>query len=176
MVNYRRNLVPGGTYFFTVALHNRSARYLVDYNDLLLESFNNANTKQPFTTIAQVVLPDHLHVIWGLPDNDVAYPNRWRAIKSQFSRSILKAGVPLVRNSRGEYSLWQKRYWEHTIRDEQDLQRHIDYIHYNPVKHGYAKNVVDWPYSSFHRYVDENILTKDWGSDSANFKDVKFGE
>ena len=110
-----------------------------------------------------VVLPEHLHAIWTLPPDDVDYCARWQRIKGRFTRLLVKQGVDLSRNAKGEYDLWQRRYWEHTIRDDIDLQRHVDYIHYHPVKHGFVQRVTDWPYSSFHRYVRDGLLPQDWG-------------
>jgi putative transposase len=125
---------------------------------------------------AVVVLPDHLHTVWTLPRDDSDYSSRWRAIKSRFTRAIRKRGVSLIPNAKGEYDLWQRRYWEHTIRDMDDLQRHVDYIHYNPVKHGLVKRVADWPFSSFHRYVRLGWISPDWGSVSTLSHAGDFGE
>ena len=176
MVGYRRNFVPGGTYFFTATLKDRSSSYLIDHVDLLHESIQTVKNKSHFDELAQVILPDHLHTIWMLPDNDANYPGRWKAIKSLFTRLLIKSGVSLKRNARGEYPLWQKRYWEHTIKDEQDLKSHIDYIHYNPVKHNYVDNVFDWKYSSLHRYVEKGLLTKDWSGAGSDIDNMRFGE
>ena len=176
MVGYRRNFVAGGTYFFTVALQDRTSRYLIDYTDLLLQSVQTVKSKSCFDEVAVVILPDHLHTIWKLPDDDCEYPARWKAIKSMFTRLLVKSGVPLKKNTRGEYSLWQRRYWEHTITDEQDLRSHINYIHYNPVKHGYVDKVSDWVPSSFHRFVRTGILPDDWGGNVNGLEDMSFGE
>ncbi len=162
MVQYRRNFVAGGTYFFTVALNNRQSTILVDYVDLLRSSFQHVKQKHPFITEAMVVLPDHLHAIWTLPPGDIAYPKSWQLFKARFTRLVRKSGLEIGKNARGEYSLWQRRYWEHTIRDPEDLVRHIDYIHYNPIKHGYVVCAADWPYSSFHRHVENGLLPRDW--------------
>ena len=105
MVGYRRNFVAGGTYFFTVALQNRTSSYLIDYNNLLLQSVQTVKSKSCFDEVATVILPDHMHTIWKLPDDDFDYPARWKAIKSLFTRSLVKSGVPLGKNTRGEYSL-----------------------------------------------------------------------
>ena len=121
-------------------------------------------SKAQFTTHAIVVLPDHLHVIWQLPDGDCNYSQRWRFIKTRFTQELLHQKVPLVKNKRGEYNLWQKRFWEHRIRDDNDMQRHINYIHYNPVKHGYSSKPENWPYSSIHQYIKRGKLPKHWGS------------
>ena len=173
MVNYRRNYVPGGTYFFTVTLRDRSSRLLTAHIGLLREAFRVVRSKQPFRIEAVVVLPEHLHTIWTLPGGDDDYPGRWRAIKSAFTRAVVKSGVAVARNENGEYALWQRRYWEHTIADERDFRLHVDYIHFNPVKHGWAKQAADWPYSSFHRHVKLGILPPDWAGGG---EEGKFGE
>ena len=172
MVNYRRNQLAGGTYFYTVVLHDRRSTVLVDHIDHLRDAFRHVRKQRPFVIEAMVVMPDHLHAIWTLPMCDADYPGRWRAIKSRFTRALVKAGVMLERNAKGEYKLWQRRYWEHTIRDEADMARHIDYIHYNPVKHGYVASVVEWPYSSFHRFVEAGIYSKGWGANEVDFYGV----
>jgi len=176
MVGYRRNFVHGGTYFFTAALQDRTSSYLIDYIDPLRQSIQKVKSKSHFDEIATVILPDHLHTIWKLPTNDSDYPGRWKAIKSFFTRSLVKSGVPLVKNARSEYQLWQRRYWEHTILDEQDLRSHIDYIHYNPVKHGYVDKASEWMPSSFHRFVRAGILPDDWGDSLNDLEDMNFGE
>ena len=175
MVSYRRSKLPGGTYFFTVTLRNRKSTILIEHIDLLKSAF--ATTKQafPFNNLATVILPDHLHVIWHLPEGDDDYSKRWQMIKSYFTRGLLKSGYVLKRNNRGEYPLWQRRFWEHTIRDDLDLSNHINYIHYNPVKHNLVKRVIDWKYSTFHYYVKKGILPEDWGSDGIN-QAGSFGE
>ena len=163
MVNYRRVYIEGGMYFFTVTLKNRKSNTLTNHIDTLRDSFAFVKKHQPFDIIAIVILPEHLHCIWQLPNNDDNYAGRWRAIKSRFTRSLIKLGINLHKNNRGEYNLWQARYWEHTIRDEADLLHHINYIHYNPVKHGWVNSVKDWPYSSFHRFVAQGQLAANWG-------------
>jgi putative transposase len=162
MVNYRRNFLPGGTYFFTVTLRNRRADLLVRHVHLLREAFRSVRRVQPFAVDAIVVLPDHLHCIWTLPPGDTNYSNRWRLIKGRFARKLADADAPIRQNTKGEYDVWQRRFWEHTIRDERDFQAHADYIHYNPVKHGFVKQVREWPYSSFHRFVRLRWLRADW--------------
>ncbi|KTD53038.1 Transposase and inactivated derivatives [Legionella quateirensis] len=112
-----------------------------------------------------MVLPDHVHAVWKLPDNDFNYSLRWHQIKSNFTKSLIEEGVKIAKDQRGEYPLWQCRFWEHRIRDESDLQAHIDYIHFNPVKHGYVPSPKEWPYSSFHRYVQNGVLQENWGYD-----------
>jgi putative transposase len=174
MVQYRRNLAPGGTYFFTVTLRDRRSSLLTDHVHLLREAFRITLEKSPFMTDAVVIMPDHIHAVWSLPENDADYSGRWRSIKSRFTRALVKAGVKLHRDARGEYALWQRRFWEHTIRDDNDLARHVAYIHYNPVKHGLVGQVKDWPWSSFHRYVRDSMVSEDWGGSSDEQGD--FGE
>ena len=164
MVNYRRNYITGGTYFFTVNLYHRDTELLTRYIQALREAFRSTKQQHPFRIDAIVILPDHLHTLWTLPKGDDNYPQRWRSIKSQFTRAIKIQGYPVKKNKRGEHYVWQKRYWEHTIKNQHDLQRHMDYIHYNPVKHGHVNNVSDWQYSSFHRYVAKGRLDKKWES------------
>ena len=164
MVLYRRNRVEGGCYFFTVTLRDRSSEVLVRHVDLLRGAFRAVRAERRFTIDAIVILPDHLHTIWTLPDGDADYSGRWRAIKSYFTRQLRASGIDLKRDHRGEYRLWQRRFWEHTIRDDRDYEHHVNYIHWNPVKHGLARRVIDWPYSSFHRYVRLGLLSRDWGS------------
>jgi putative transposase len=167
MVNYRRNFVPGGTYFFTVALRMRNSQQLVASIDLLRLAFRKTQEAKPFKIEAIVVLPEHLHSIWTLPPNDSDYPGRWKSIKSIFIRELEKSGVVVEKRKDGSALIWQRRYWEHTIRDVDDLYRHIDYIHFNPVKHGLVERVKDWPYSSFHRYVRQGLLSPDWAGNSS---------
>lgn len=174
MVLYRRNRVPGGTYFFTVTLNDRRSRALVDHVDVLRDAFRTTGIRQPFTVEAIVILPDHLHTIITLPTGDADFSSRWRRIKGFFTRRVAKS-EGLSPNASGEYPLWQRRFWEHTIRDDDDYARHVDYIHFNPVKHSHATRVADWPYSSFHRYVREGILPADWGGGNVDEK-TDFGE
>lgn len=157
MPNYRRTWVPGGTYFFTVAIAERSKSLLVDRIDDLRDAFRAAHGARPFTIDAIVILPDHLHCLWTLPEGDIDYPVRWAHIKTAFSRRVPKdehrRASRILKRERG---LWQRRYWEHLVRDEDDLKHHVDYIHFNPVKHGLVASAVDWPYSSYHRFVREH--------------------
>jgi len=162
MVRYRRNFVPGGTYFFTVTLVDRLASTLVDYVDALRAAFRGARRERAFTIDAIVILPEHLHAVMTLPPGDSDFPSRWQRIKSRFTRSVIAAGATFQRGRKGEYALWQGRFWEHTIRHEKDFAQHVDYIHFNPVKHGLVTRVRDWPYSSFHRYVRLGMLQADW--------------
>ena len=178
MSNYRRNRVPGGTYFFTVNLLNRKSNLLIDQIDLLRESIRKTKVKKPFHIDAWVVLPEHLHCIWTLPAGDDDFSGRWRSIKKYFSKSIpekeYRSQNRVRRNERG---IWQRRFWEHTIRDDQDYAAHMDYIHFNPVKHGWVESVKDWPYATFHKCVAEGIYPLDWaGSGDDSTDNDQWGE
>ncbi len=165
MVGYRRNRVAGGAYFFTVTLADRRARVLVDQVDVLRGVFRAVRRARPFEVVAMVVLPEHLHALWTLPAGDADYSGRWQAIKAGFTRQLRTSGVVnLAPNDKGEVALWQRRFWEHTVRDDTDLANHINYIHFNPVKHGLVEQVKDWPWSSFHRYVRQGLLPEDWAA------------
>ncbi|MBU8975898.1 transposase [Lysobacter sp. MMG2] len=165
MVRYRRNRVAGGTYFFTVTLRDRRDDALVRHVDLLRVSWLRARPRIPHEVVAAVVLPDHLHAVIRMADADADYSRLWQEIKKGFSRRLPVAGP----------SLWQPRFWEHTIRDHDDLRAHVDYVHFNPVKHGLVRRVIDWPHSSFHRYVRNGELEADWGGTVAA-STAHFGE
>ncbi len=163
-MRYRRADVSGGTSFFTVALADRKGDLLAREIVRLRAAMRTVKQRHPFEIVAMVVMPDHLHALWRLPQDDADYPMRWSLIKSAFSRSLPK--VERIRHSRElkrERGIWQRRYWEHLIRDERDLQAHADYIHFNPVKHGYVTRAIDWPYSTLHRYARLGWLPADWG-------------
>lgn len=162
MVAYRRNFVAGGTYFFTVTLRDRRSPLLVERIEDLRAAYHRVRCERPFTTDAIVVLPDHLHCIWTLPPGDADYAGRWKAIKARFTSACRRAGVALTRDDAGAYDLWQRRYWEHTIRDERDLEQHVAYVHSNPVKHGLASRPADWQWSTSHRYVRSGRVSEDW--------------
>ncbi len=152
MPNYRRAFVPGGCYFFTVNLLDRDSRLLVEHIDHLRTAVRDTRLNYPFEIDAMVILPDHIHAVWTLPDGDAYFPARWRSIKYRFSKMLPKVErLDAVRQANGERGIWQRRYWEHVIRDERDLNNHIDYCWFNPVKHGQVVKVEDWPFSSFHR-------------------------
>src|SRR5215813_5173955 len=154
MTAYRRNLVAGGTYFFTLNLADRRLSFLTDNIGLLRAAFRYTRARHPFTIDAIVILPDHLHALWTLPAGDSDFSTRWRLIKTTFSRGLhLSERVSASRLQKRERGIWQRRFWEHTIRDGGDFARHMDYIHFNPVKHSYVERVQDWPFSSFHRMV-----------------------
>jgi putative transposase len=165
MTEYRRYRIAAATWFFTVNLAERKAnRLLIDRIEALRAAFAKVKAKHPFDIDAIVILPDHLHCVWTLPVGDADFSTRWGLIKGCFSRGIEKSErVSNSRNKRGERGLWQRRFWEHLIRDEMDYQRHVDYVHWNPVKHGLARRVRDWPYSSFHSHVRRGTYPENWG-------------
>ena len=175
MVRYRRNFVPGGTYFFTVTLADRTSSALVDNVTALRMAFHIARHERPFTIEAIVILPEHLHAIWTLPSCDSDFSGRWKRIKAYFTHRLAAAGVPVKRHRNGEYALRQRRFWEHTIRNEIDFERHVDYVHFNPVKHRLVSRVCEWPYSSFHVYVRRGLLPADWAGDIDEAR-MDFGE
>ena len=176
MTNYRRNFLYGGSFFFTVNLAERRLRLLTTHIDLLRQAFRAVRRRHPFDIQAIVVLPEHLHAVWTLPEDDSDFALRWRLIKTIFSHGLpVDERVSASRAGKGERGLWQRRYWEHTLRDEGDLARHVDYIHFNPVKHGHVNRVKDWPYSSFHRMVKLGIYPLDWAGDTTE-NAPSFGE
>jgi REP-associated tyrosine transposase len=176
-MRYRWADVAGGTYFFTINLAERNRTLLVDHVDVLRAVMQKVKAKHPFHIDAMVILPDHLHAVWMLPVGDCDYPTRWTLIKAGFSRR-LPAGERRNRSrmTKGERGIWQRRYWEHLIRDERNYARHVDYVHYNPVKHGLVKCVKDWPYSNFHRYVRSGVYPENWGGDRMNLQKEGFGK
>ncbi len=167
-MQYRRVRTKGGTYFFTVVTGERRGILCIPSSIALLkETFRHIMDRHPFRIDAMVVLPDHLHCIWTLPEGDYDYSTRWRLIKGEFSRKCDKACKGAVGSSgrgKDEQAVWQRRFWEHQIRDENDFTRHVEYIHYNPVKHGLAKAPKEWAHCSFHRYVREGLYGPEWGA------------
>ena len=177
MVSYRRNYVLGGTFFFTVTLNDRRSSVLVEHVASLRAAFRKTRIERPFVIDAIVILPDHLHAIMTLPSGDSDFSDRWRRIKGNFTRNVVAGGVPVSCNHRGEYALWQRRFWEHTIRDDGDFERCADYIHFNPVKHGMVSSPAAWPFSSLHRYARAGMLARDRGGESlADAQNANFGE
>ena len=176
MTQYRRASVPGATWFFTVNLAERHGnRLLVDEIDTLRAAIRAVQAAHSFRIDAAVSLPDHLHCIWTLPPGDSDFSTRWSLIKGNFSRSVQKRErLSQSRVKRGERGLWQRRFWEHHIRDEDDFRRHVDYIHWNAVKHGWVKSVLDWPHSSFHAHVRRGVYGTDWGGKGVS--DINAGE
>ncbi len=165
-MQYRRAYQTGGSYFFTLVTNERK-KILVD--ETMIETLRNAcrqvMIKRPFSIDAMVVLPDHIHCIWTLPPGDDDFSTRWRLIKTWFTKHCNN------KIEKSNHPIWQLRFWEHLIRDDKDYQQHVEYIHYNPVKHGYVKQPLDWPFSSFHRYVAAGIYTEDWGCSDINFNE-----
>jgi Transposase and inactivated derivatives len=176
MPDYRRARIAGGTYFFTVNLLSRQDDALVRHIDLLRACVRAVRARRPFVSDAWVVLPDHLHAMWSLPPGDEDYSVRWMDIKRRFTLALPRTEwLSGVRQGRRERGIWQRRFWEHALRDEEDFRRQIDYIHYNPVKHGCVSRAADWPYSTFRRYVQLGLLPLDWASEP-QADEINFGE
>jgi len=169
-MQYRRDYTEGATYFFTAVTFCRKPLFSeAEAVDGLRLAFREEMARRPFTINAVVIMPDHLHAIWTLPPGDSDYSIRWRNIKRAFTAAIPLAQRPRVYGShrdKREQTIWQRRFWEHRIRDEQDFEHHVDYIHYNPVKHGYVSSPVEWSHSSIHRYIREGMLSPDWGGNA----------
>jgi putative transposase len=172
MPDYRRYFVEGGTYFFTLVTAERMPLFRsAAARQLLGQQMREQRRKAPFDTVAVVLMPDHLHVIWTLPVGDANYSSRWQAIKAGFTFEWLRLGgnecdVPAGYQHERRRGVWQPRFIEHTIRHERDLHQYADYIHYNPVNHGYVSRLKDWSWSSFHRYVVLGDYSEDWGSEN----------
>jgi len=167
-VRYRRANIGGATYFFTVNLADRTKPLLVEHVDVLREVIRLVRLKHPFRIDAMVVLPDHLHSIWTLSQDDADFSVRWALIKAGFSRRMPREEA--IRRSdlkKRERGIWQRRYWEHLIRNDDDFAKHVDYVHFNPVKHGYVTRAADWKHSSIHRYIQHGLMEEDWGIDVA---------
>ena len=180
MRHYIRAHTPGATYFFTLTLADRSASWLVDHIDALRSAFRDVKRRHPFQLDAVVVLPDHLHALWTLPEDDADFGTRWMLIKQGFTKRLHAQGVldprsASVRGIHGELGLCQRRFWEHQVHDEADFAAHVEYIHFNPVKHGHVTRAADWPHSSFHRDVKQGVLRSDWGL-AAPPQEGRFGE
>ena len=163
MPDYRRLRIPGATYFFTVNLLDRRSDLLVAHIAELREAVRAVRAKWPFHIDAWVVLPEHMHCLWTMPEDDSDFPRRWQEIKISFAKSLPKTeprSARMVR--RRERGIWQRRYWEHAIRDDRDYAAHMDYIHFNPVKHGLTEAPGDWPFSTFRRCVTTGLYPADW--------------
>ena len=168
-MRYRRLRIAGASYFFTVVTYKRRPLFSEAAAVKLLQAaVEGVRAKRPFELEAQVVMPDHLHAIWALPDDDIDYPTRWRLIKEAFTRTYIATHSPPPRDAgrqhRGEQAVWQGRYWEHLIRDDEDFSAHVEYIHLNPVKHGFASAPSDWPHSTFGDWVAQGLYDVAWGS------------
>jgi len=175
-MQYRRARIKGGTYFFTIVTHNRRQFLCQPENvELLRNSLLYVMQRHKFEIDAFVLLPDHLHCIWTLPEGDDDFSTRWQLVKRYFSQhceSQYKSYVSVSREKKNEQAIWQRRFWEHVIRDNEDYIKHVDYIHYNPVKHGYTKSPKDWEYSSFHKYVRAGMYDEMWGAN----QEISFDE
>ena len=171
MPDYRRAWHPGGTWFFTVnALQRGDKDLLVRHIGLLREVIRDVRRRHRFAIHGWVVLPEHMHCVLELPPSDTDFATRWRLIKAGFSKGFpATERRSVVRRARGERGIWQRRYWEHLIRNEQDYRAHLDYLHFNPVRHGHVRRVADWPHSTFHAWVERGVYSLDWaGSDFAD--------
>jgi len=163
-MDYRRAREKGGVYFFTVVTHQRKPLFSCEENIVFLKrAISRVKERHSFQMPAYVILPDHLHCIWQLPQGDDDFSTRWRLIK----HSVSCATVPV--------QFWQNRFWEHLIRDEEDYRRHVDYIHINPVKHGVVNDPAMWPHGSFVHYVKNGSYPADWGKDAYDIEG-EFGE
>ncbi|NKN32893.1 REP-associated tyrosine transposase [Marichromatium bheemlicum] len=174
-MRYRRDYTQGATYFFTVITFQRTPWFAQAAAVKALRHAVRAEmARHPFIIDAIVIMPDHLHAIWTLPDTDTNYSTRWRNIKRAFTATIPPEQRPTAISSRlhkQEQAIWQRRFWEHRIRDDQDFRHHVDYIHFNPVHHHYVHRATDWPYSSIHRYIRQGTLPADWGSATIQLPD-----
>ena len=163
MPNYVRAKFEGGYYFFTVVAYHRAKLFSTELaRSCLKQAIHKTQERLAYESVAFCLLPEHLHCVWKLPEGDANFSKRWSSIKGHFSREYLRSGgqqgqVPASRKRKGEACIWQRRFWEHRIRDEKDLQRHVDYIYYNPVKHGLVQQVEDWPWSTYHRFVKKGF-------------------
>jgi len=181
MSNWRRVLVPGGTYAFTLVTEGRAPILTSPVGrSILRQVLCDCRRTWPFDIVAVVLLPDHLHTLWRLPTGDCAYPRRIGWIKKEFTKAWLAGGgaeqpVSASRQRHRRRGVLQRKFWEHCIRGEADLCSHLDYIHYNPVKHGYATCARDWPWSSFHRYRQAGVYPEDWGCIVLEFGDLSDG-
>ena len=174
-MRYRRSNISGASYFFTVNLAERDKTLLVDHVAHLREVIKSVKGNHPFVIDAMVIMPDHLHAIWTLPEGDADFSTRWGLVKSGFSRGIPNdERISKSRCLKGERGIWQRRFWEHLILNDEDYQRHVDYIHYNPVKHGYVTMPSAWPWSSLHRYIKQGVIAPDWATVAQS--DGSFGE
>lgn len=165
-MEYRRCYQPGGCYFFTVVTEQRQP-LLIDHIDRLRIAFRHTMDRYPFAIDGIVVLPDHLHTLWRLPDGDDDFSKRWMVIKRKFSAGLAPGVINASKQRKREKGIWQRRFWEHHIRDESDWRAHMDYIHYNPVKHRYCATPSEWPYSSFQKSIEQGLYSAAWWSNSS---------
>jgi putative transposase len=169
MSDYRRYYVKGGTFYFTVVTYSRQPILTTDQGRLFLrQAIQQVRDTRPFELVANVLLPDHWHLVMQLPPGDTKYSLRMKRIKEEFTTRWLEEGLPesqvtAAQQHKGERGIWQPRFWEHTILDEEDLERCVDYIHWNPRKHNLVARVRDWPWSTFHQFVELGHYSIDWG-------------
>jgi putative transposase len=182
MPNYRRANAEGATYFFTVVAYQRQ-KFLIqpENRHALRNAIAEVRQHYSFSIEAWVLLPDHMHCIWTLPENDSDYSKRWGLIKAKFTKQNKaqlhnEAWMNQSKHKHRESTIWQRRFWEHQIRDDNDFEKHVDYIHFNPVKHGYVDRARDWPYSTFHRYVRSGVYPIDWAGIVAETVGGRCGE
>ena len=179
-MKYRRLYIEGGTYFFTLVAFNRLPVFSsFEAVNILDEAIRYTSARMPLQVLAYVILPEHMHFIWTLPEESGDYSTRWRLIKTYFTRNLDQKNLAEISSSRikkKEQGIWQRRFWEHWIRDEADLRRHVEYIHYNPIKHGYVQSLKDWKYSSFLKYVDDGLYPANWGESSPAWAGERFME
>jgi putative transposase len=174
MPEYRRAYLPGSSVFLTLITYQRDKLFLLPENiDKLRQACNLIMAEKPFTIDAAVILPEHIHFLWTLPPGDADYSYRVGRMKVLFTRALrgannLPENMCESRKKHRESNVWQRRFYEHTIRDEFDLHKHLDYLHFNPVKHGLVKCVHDWGYSSFHRGVRRGEYDAKWGCQCGN--------
>ncbi len=176
-MRYRRDRTPGASFFFTLVTFDRRPLFADGANvDRLRATFARVLRDHPFRIEALVLLPDHLHCIWTLPDADADFALRWNLIKGGFTRSLPDTAKHPRPGERREQRVWQRRYWEHRLRDEGDFARHCDYIHWNPVKHGLVASPADWLHSTFARFVARGIYPPDWGAHAPDGREMATGE
>jgi putative transposase len=182
MSRYRRVNTEGASYFFTLVTYRRQPLLCDEkIRRALRHAIEAVRAKRPFKIDAWVLLPDHLHCIWSLPPGDTDYATRWNMIKRSVSLACgtdyrRPEWINASKRKHRESTLWQRRFWEHRIRDDRDFSLHMDYIHYNPVKHGLCERAVDWPYSTFHQHVRDGVYTTDWGGVENDTTAEGFGE
>lgn len=177
MSDYRRYFVPGGTFFFTVVTYARRPILITEGGRRFLRTaIESVRKRHPFSLVANVLLPDHWHLVIQLPAGDDRYSLRIKQIKAKFteqwmSEDLPEAKVTASQQKRGERGIWQPRFWEHTVLDEEDLERCVDYIHWNPMKHKLVSRVRDWEWSSFHRFVESGQYDAGWGGTAPDGSD-----
>lgn len=182
MSSYKRNFVDGGTFFFTVVSYKRQKIFTSpSFRTALRKAIKKTQQQYPFEINAWVLLPNHIHCIWTLPNNDKDFSLRWAMIKNSVSQQCKytlynNALLTPSKIERNESTIWQRRFWEHTIKDESDYQKHLDYIYWNPVRHGHVSSVNEWPFSTFHRDVQAGLYDEGWGFDFKDNDGTNFGE